>query len=87
MLKYIYDFEGRLYVMWKWKFKRMPSAEIEAIHRLSEQSDEQDHILSEQLGKLTRLQYKTGQDIQGKLGLINEQMEVVLNREARRRLR
>jgi hypothetical protein len=50
MLKYIYDFEGRLYVMWKWKIKRMPSAEIEAIYKLSEQSDEQNHVVGEQLG-------------------------------------
>jgi molecular chaperone GrpE (heat shock protein) len=64
--------------MWKWKFKRKPSTEIEAIHKLSERSDEQNHVLGEQLGKLTRLQYKTGQDILGKLSIFNEQIEVVL---------
>ncbi len=58
--------------MWKW-LNRKPSAESEAIGQLGKRYEEMNAIISEQLTKLTRLHYKTGQDVQVKLDRLSEQ--------------
>ncbi|UOF91425.1 nucleotide exchange factor GrpE [Fodinisporobacter ferrooxydans] len=75
--------------MLNWLIGRITSSVKETLHPLSEQIieqiseqnqslEEQGRLLEEQLSKLTRLQYKTGNDILGKLQNLNESIGTVI---------
>lgn len=74
--------------MWKWGKSKGPSPELNAIHKLEENMQEQNDLFvestQEQIGKLARLQYKNAQDIQGKLERLNERLDLLAARQEER---
>lgn len=64
--------------MWKWSLKSKPSPLMEALNLLKEQCTEQNHTLSEQIGKLTRLQYKSGLELQGRMERLQESTDSIM---------
>ncbi|WP_199619726.1 nucleotide exchange factor GrpE [Paenibacillus alkalitolerans] len=72
--------------MWNRLIKRKPSKQEEALHRLEQTWLEQSQTIGEQLGKMTRLQYKSHQETQSKLDKLIEQIETGLDWEKAFRL-
>ncbi|WP_127585392.1 nucleotide exchange factor GrpE [Paenibacillus koleovorans] len=60
--------------MWKWPLTRKPSAEAEAIRQLEDRQEEASAALGEQLTKLTRLQFKSSQELSAKLDKVSDQL-------------
>lgn len=75
---------GSRMVRWFWKENRKSSPELEAIQQLKEQNsifEEQYKILSEQVTKLSRLQYKTSKDIQEKIDGLHETIGFIIKKQ------
>lgn len=69
---------------WFWKERKGSSPELEAIQQLKEQNnllEEQCRLMGEQITKLSRLQYKTGNDIQGKLDTVSDSIGSVIKKQ------
>ncbi|MBW8351337.1 nucleotide exchange factor GrpE [Bacillus sp. IITD106] len=63
---------------WFWKKREEPSPELEAIQQVLEQNNllvEQYRELAEQVTRLSRLQYKTSKDLQGKVNEIYDSIQ------------
>lgn len=71
-------------VRWFWKRNQESSPELEAIQQLKEQNsffEEQYKILSEQVTKLSRLQYKTSKDTQEKMDQLQESIKIFIEKQ------
>ncbi|HHW37145.1 MAG TPA: nucleotide exchange factor GrpE [Bacillales bacterium] len=71
-------------IRWFWKGNRESSPELEAIQQLKEQNsifEEQYKVLTEQVTKLSRLQYKTSKDTQEKMGQLHESVNTLIEKQ------
>lgn len=69
---------------WFWKESGKSSPELEAIQQLKEQNKllaEQCQGLAEQVTKLSRLQYKTSKDMQGKVDVLQDSISSLQTRQ------
>lgn len=82
--------------MWKWRKREETAARLKELHQSVLQSErslsdhmkaqtqaieEQAQAFNEQIGKLTRLQYKSAQDIQSRLERLNERADAAAARQ------
>ena len=75
---------GGLHMRWFWKDNKKSSPELESIQQLKEQNgllEKQFQALSEQMTKLSRLQYKTSKDIQGKVDGLQGSIDSLIKRQ------
>ncbi|WP_135552211.1 nucleotide exchange factor GrpE [Paenibacillus cymbidii] len=70
--------------MWRKRQNEQKSAELEAVERLERQWDERlgafGEMMAEQLGKLSRVQYKSGQETLAKMDRLGGGIDALANR-------